>query len=115
MRAIDKPERIKPYEPLIWDNNGKAVKVYRIRGTAEGSGSFDLNNWKIAETLSTVKGQSFDDFVEPMIANYPQDELLYFVLDTFMIHEEENESTNKESKLPIFIALKSLCDAWLEL
>ena len=49
LQAIEKPERIKPGKPLIWDNNSKAVKVYRIRGTAEGSGSFDLNNWEIAD------------------------------------------------------------------
>ncbi|BAZ08012.1 cyanophycinase [Calothrix sp. NIES-3974] len=39
------PEQIKPRSPLIWDNRGQAVKVYRIAGTPEGSGSFDLNNW----------------------------------------------------------------------
>lgn len=38
------PERIKPDSPLIWDNKGRAVKVYKIQGTPEGSGSFDLNN-----------------------------------------------------------------------
>ena len=43
------PERIERRQPLIWDGNGKAVKVYRIRGTAEGSGSFDLDNWKVAD------------------------------------------------------------------
>ncbi len=39
------PEQIKPDLPLIWDNYGQAVKVYKIEGTPEGSGSFDLNNW----------------------------------------------------------------------
>ena len=42
------PEQIEPGSPLIWDNNGRAVKVYRIKGTPEGSGSFDLNNWLTA-------------------------------------------------------------------
>ena len=42
------PEQIKPGAPLIWDNYGQAVKVYRIQGTPEGSGLFDLNNWLIA-------------------------------------------------------------------
>ncbi|NEP12556.1 MAG: cyanophycinase [Symploca sp. SIO2C1] len=42
------PEQIKPGAPLIWDNHGQAVKVYRIQGTPEGSGLFDLNNWLIA-------------------------------------------------------------------
>ncbi|MEM9923239.1 MAG: cyanophycinase [Cyanobacteria bacterium P01_D01_bin.50] len=39
------PEQIKPDLPLIWDNRGRAVKVYKIQGTPEGSGYFDLNNW----------------------------------------------------------------------
>ncbi|NET56104.1 MAG: cyanophycinase [Symploca sp. SIO2E6] len=42
------PEQIEAGEPLIWDNDGEAVKVYRIPGTPEGSGLFDLNNWLIA-------------------------------------------------------------------
>ncbi len=42
------PEQIKPGLPLIWDNNGRALKVYKIQGTPEGSGSFNLNNWLTA-------------------------------------------------------------------
>ncbi len=48
LQAMEMPEKIEPGKPLIWDRNGKAVKVYRIRGTAEGSGSFDLNDWESA-------------------------------------------------------------------
>ncbi|MGF1485622.1 MAG: cyanophycinase [Prochloraceae cyanobacterium] len=39
------PEQFEPGWPLIWDHNGQAVKVYRISGTPEGSGYFDLKNW----------------------------------------------------------------------
>jgi cyanophycinase-like exopeptidase len=42
------PEQIEPGWPLIWDNDGKAVKVYRISGTPEGSGNFDLKDWTTA-------------------------------------------------------------------
>ena len=42
------PEQIEPGWPLIWNNEGKAVKVYRIPGTPEGSGHFDLNDWSTA-------------------------------------------------------------------
>ena len=42
------PEQIEPGWPLIWNNEGKAVKVYQIPGTPEGSGHFDLNNWSTA-------------------------------------------------------------------
>lgn len=48
LQAQEMPERIEPRKPLIWDGNGRAVKVYRIQGNAEGSGSFDLNNWELA-------------------------------------------------------------------
>lgn len=43
------PEQMEPGWPLIWDNNGQAVKVYRIPGTPEGSGYFDLNDWSTAK------------------------------------------------------------------
>lgn len=57
------PEQIQTGWPLIWDNNGKAVKVYRISGTREGSGSFNLNDWATAsggqwEYWYTVGGKS---------------------------------------------------------
>lgn len=41
-----KPEQILPGWPLIWNNKGKAVKVYIISGDRQGSGSFDLKNWQ---------------------------------------------------------------------
>ncbi len=43
------PEQIEPELPLIWENKGRAVKVYRIQGTPSGSGLFDLNNWLTAD------------------------------------------------------------------
>jgi cyanophycinase-like exopeptidase len=57
------PEQIEPGWPLIWNNQGKAVKVYRISGTPEGSGQFDLNDWSTAsggqwEYWYTVGGKS---------------------------------------------------------
>lgn len=42
------PEQIEPGWPLIWNHDSRAVKVYRISGTPEGSGSFDLKNWSNA-------------------------------------------------------------------
>ncbi len=57
------PEQMEPGWPLIWDNSGKAVKVYRIPGTPEGSGYFDLKDWSSAkggqwEYWYTVGGKS---------------------------------------------------------
>ena len=43
------PERIQPGQAVIWDNEGQAVKVYRIAGTRKGSGSFDLNDHSTAD------------------------------------------------------------------
>ncbi|WP_353931995.1 cyanophycinase [Okeanomitos corallinicola TIOX110] len=48
------PEKVERDLPVIWNHNGKAVKVYRIAGTPEGSGHFDLNNW------SNAKGGSWE-------------------------------------------------------
>lgn len=43
------PEELSRGSPLVWNNNGTAVKVYRIPGTEKGSGSFNLNDWKTAD------------------------------------------------------------------
>lgn len=43
------PEQIAPGWPLVWHNYGRAVKVYRISGTPEGSGHFDLTDWTTAQ------------------------------------------------------------------
>jgi cyanophycinase-like exopeptidase len=43
------PEQLKRDAPLIWDCQGQAVKAYRISGTPQGSGHFDLKDWAIAD------------------------------------------------------------------
>lgn len=57
------PEQLEPGWPLIWNNDSKAVKVYRISGTPAGSGSFNLNDWSTAsggawEYWYTIGGKS---------------------------------------------------------
>ena len=42
------PETIQSGSPLVWNRNGQAVKAYHIKGTATGSGSFNLNDWYTA-------------------------------------------------------------------
>lgn len=49
LKAETEPEIIRPDDPLIWDREGKAVKVYKISGTPQGSGKFNLNDWETAE------------------------------------------------------------------
>lgn len=50
------PETISPRTPLVWDNQGEAVRVYRIPGSTTGSGSFNLNDW------ATVSGGSWESW-----------------------------------------------------
>lgn len=40
------PENCTQGMPLTWNQNGRALKVCRIKGTPSGSGSLDLNDWK---------------------------------------------------------------------
>ncbi len=44
------PETCVAGKPLTWNNTAKAIKGYRIKGSATGNGSFDLKNY------STVSG-----------------------------------------------------------
>ena len=39
------PEECTPGVPLTWNKNQQAINVYRIAGSAEGNGSFDLTNY----------------------------------------------------------------------
>ena len=41
-----KPEICISNTPLTWNRGEQALKVYRIKGTHDGSRSFDLNDWK---------------------------------------------------------------------
>lgn len=40
------PEIMAPNSPLTWNNNGQAVKVYKVAGTNAGTNYFDLSNWQ---------------------------------------------------------------------
>lgn len=42
----NKPESCTANTPLTWNQNSKAVKVYKVYGTANGANTFDLNDWK---------------------------------------------------------------------
>ena len=43
---LSEPEDCSPGNPLTWDQNSKALKVYRLPGTTSGNNTFDLNSWK---------------------------------------------------------------------
>jgi hypothetical protein len=40
------PENCTANNPLTWNLNGEAVKVYAVKGTQNGANSFDLTDWK---------------------------------------------------------------------
>lgn len=40
------PENCQTANNLTWNRNQKAVKVYKVQGTINGTNTFDLNNWE---------------------------------------------------------------------
>ncbi|MCB0819586.1 MAG: cyanophycinase, partial [Bacteroidetes bacterium] len=46
---IQEPENCQPGQPLTWDRNASALKVYNIKGTSSGINTFDLNTWLSGE------------------------------------------------------------------
>lgn len=72
-------------------------------------------NWDRVDALPALKKQTFEEHVEPVIALYPQDELLYFILDTMQDDEEAEFNLSKDSKLPIFVAIKTMVDILIKL
>jgi len=40
------PENCSPNNPLQWNRDGAAVKVYKAFGTSDGTNTFDLSDWK---------------------------------------------------------------------
>lgn len=45
LQANSYPEQVTQGSELIWNNAGKATDVYKISGSRNGSGSFNLSNW----------------------------------------------------------------------
>lgn len=44
--ADPSPEDCSPGSPLTWNHSGQALKAYQIKGDANGSGTFNLRDWK---------------------------------------------------------------------
>jgi cyanophycinase-like exopeptidase len=40
------PDTLSNGQPLVWNRNGAALKVYQVKGTLNGSHAFDLTDWK---------------------------------------------------------------------
>ena len=40
------PENLSSGNPLTWNKNQEAIKVYKVPGTVDGNNSFDLSDWQ---------------------------------------------------------------------
>lgn len=45
IRSNNVPEVCISGQSLTWNNNGKALSVYKVPGTINGLNSFNLNDW----------------------------------------------------------------------
>lgn len=50
------PEVLQPNTPITWNRNGRAVKVYKVPGTQQGTNYFELSDWV------TGSGGSWEDW-----------------------------------------------------
>ena len=77
--------------------------------TAEAIGIAEEANWTL---LEETKAKRFRDRLDVFFANYPQEDLLAFAEDSLIDPDAEDMPlVNKESREPLFVALKSLIDS----
>lgn len=43
---VTTPESLNPNQPLDWNLNQEAIKVYKVAGTSNGTNTFNLNTWE---------------------------------------------------------------------
>ena len=66
------PENCTNGQPLDWNLNGDAVKVYRVKGTIDGINTFDLNDWETG-TGGVWENWSVDNGILKTVAGSPID------------------------------------------
>lgn len=44
--GVQSPENCQLNQPLTWNRDNSALKVYNIKGTSSGTNTFDLNTWQ---------------------------------------------------------------------
>ncbi|NJN77496.1 MAG: hypothetical protein HC803_03505 [Saprospiraceae bacterium] len=98
---------------VIWEAVKQELEIPQ-RLSLKVVDKIQFENWKELEEYTNPKGQSLDDFFEPVIGYHEQAELLYFVCDGLENANEDGEIITKDSLLPIFIMLKSLVDCLLK-
>ncbi len=91
------------------------VKVYKNvpELTEEQIGEAEEKNWEI---LELVKGTDFSERLTMFFDGHPQEDLLAFVEDSLVDDPEDEEAQldflTDEGREPMFIALKSVIDAF---
>lgn len=55
------PERVIAGQPLVWNNEGKAVRVYEIQGSETGAGNFSVKNF---DAYSANGGTWYDWYID---------------------------------------------------
>ncbi len=76
--------------------------------------AIQATNWQKAEALPSFgKGQTFEAHLSSFFDGYPQDELLGLITDLLDDVEDEVPMIAKESRLPLFIMLKTVTDVLL--
>ena len=92
---------------VIWQS---IVREVGFVGRLESAviGSCEERNW---EVMKSVKARNFRDRISPFFEDYAQEDLLAFVEDA-LIYEEEEPVVTTEGREYVFIALKSIIDAF---
>ena len=82
-------------------------------GIVEAQDLDDLQdtNWAFFDDREQQKGQDFVDFVEPIVEQYEQPELLTYITDMFTEDEDDEFAIEPAAKLPMFVMLKTVVDA----
>lgn len=85
-----------------------AAKVEELPELSEMQiGSIEEQNW---ERMEAAKGKTFRDRLNGFFENYEQEDLLAFVEDSLV--EDEDSFITTEGRELIFVALKTLIDAF---
>ena len=95
--VVQAPEICSAGLPLTWNLGSQALKVYRVKGTAAGSNSFDLNDWKSVGGNGDWLDWSVNAGVFSEIPSVSIDCVLDLGVeaDSFMLPIYPNPSTNK--------------------
>lgn len=84
--VVQAPEIIEANQPLTWDRNSKAVKVYQVPATETGENYLDLNDWLtgsggVWENWYVIEGElirSEDEFAPDCVVGVTNSENLFF-------------------------------------